>query len=101
MANPIASITGKGDKIDLKLPQKHKVNQIVLKEDIARGERVRKFVLEGKTNKGWGKIFEGSCIGHKFIHQFDAIEVSAVRLNILESIGEPQILDISVFYAED
>lgn len=101
MANPIAAISGKGERIDLKLPQKHKVNQIVLKEDIASGERVRKFVLEGKTNKGWEKIFEGSCIGHKFIHQFDAIEVSAVRLNILESIGEPQILDISVFYAED
>ena len=66
-------------------------------EDIARGERVRKFVLEGKTKKGWKTIFEGSCIGHKFIHQFEAMEVSAVRLKISESKGEPQIHRFEVF----
>ena len=66
-------------------------------EDISKGERVRKFVLEGKTKKGWQTIFEGTCIGHKFIHQFDDMEISSVRLNISESKGEPQILDFSVF----
>jgi alpha-L-fucosidase len=100
-SNPIASTSGAGEKINLKLANKQKVNLFVLMEDIAKGERIRKFVLEGKTNKGWEKIFEGSCIGHKFIHQFDAIEVSSVRLNVLESSGEPQLLDISVYYVED
>ena len=66
-------------------------------EDISKGERVRKFILEGKTKKGWQTIFEGSCIAHKFIHQFDDMEVSSLRLNILESKGEPQVLDFSVF----
>lgn len=100
-SNPIALTSGAGEKINLKLANKQKVNLVVLMEDIAKGERIRKFVLEGKTNKGWEKIFEGSCIGHKLIHQFDAIEVSSVRLNVLESSGEPQILDISVYYVED
>lgn len=66
-------------------------------ENIAKGERVRKFVLEGKTNKGWEPIFEGSCIGHKFIHCFDKMEVSAIRLIISESKGKPQILDFPVY----
>lgn len=70
-------------------------------EDISKGERVRKFVLEGKTKDGWKTIFEGSCIGHKFIHRFDGMEVSAVRLNIMKSKGEPQIQDLSVFNVEN
>ena len=96
-SNPIATTSGTGEKLNLELHKKRKVNQIVLMEDIAKGERVRKFVLEGKTNKGWQTIFEGSCIGHKFIHRFNDMEVSAVRLTVLEAKGEPQLLDVSVF----
>ena len=64
-SNPIATTFGTGEKIGLELPKKQKVNQIVLMEDISKGERVRQFVLEGKTEKGWQTVFEGSCIGHK------------------------------------
>ena len=96
-SNPTATTAGKGEKINLKLHKKQKVNQLVLMEDIAKGERVRKFILEGKTNAGWQMIFEGSCIGHKFIHRFDEMEVSAVRLTVLESKGESQLLEFSVF----
>jgi len=99
-SNPIATTFGTGEKIDLELPKKQKVNQIVLMEDISKGERVRQFVLEGKTTKGWQTIFEGSCIGHKFIHRFDALVVSAIRLQIPESQGEPQIQELSVYSVE-
>ena len=64
---------------------------------MAKGERVRKFVLEGKTKEGWVTIFSGSVIGHKFIHRFDYMEVSSVRLNVTESKGEPQIKSLQVF----
>ena len=96
-SKPIASTSGIGEEYTLTLPLKQKVNQVVLMEDIAKGERVRKFVLEGKTSNGWKAIFNGSCIGHKFIYRFDDTEVSAIRLNILESKGEPQLLNFLVF----
>ncbi len=98
---PVASTSGTREKLNLKLPRKQIVNQLVLMEDISKGERVRKFIIKGKTKKGWQTIFEGSCIGHKFIHRFDEMEVSAVRLNILESKGEPQILNFSIFNVEN
>jgi alpha-L-fucosidase len=94
---PIKSVSGKGKVVEIKLSKKQNVNQVVLMEDISKGERVRKFILEGKTNSGWQTIFEGSSIGHKFIHRFDVRELSSVRLKILESKGEPQILDFSVY----
>jgi hypothetical protein len=74
-----------------------KINQVVVMEDISKGERVREFTVEGKTEKGWETIFEGSCIGHKFIHTFDELEVSEVRFNVSESRSEPQILDFSIY----
>lgn len=99
-AKPIAITAGNGEKISLKLSKRQKVTQIVLMEDISKGERVRKFTLEGKTNKGWQTIFEGSSIGHKFIHQFDALEVSSVRLYITKSVWVPQVLEFAVFNNE-
>jgi len=99
-ANPVAAVSGTGKTFNLKLPEKQKVNHLVLMEDISKGERVRKFVLEGKSGNGWQIIFEGSCIGHKFIHRFDEMEVSDVRLNILESKGEPQIQNFQAYKVE-
>ena len=99
-SNPVAAVSGTGKTVNLKLLEKQKVNHVVLMEDISKGERVRKFVLEGKTAKGWQLIFEGSCIGHKLIHRFEDLEVSDVRLNILESKGEPQIQNFQVFKVE-
>lgn len=96
-SNPLATLSGNEKLLTTKLPKRTKINQIVLQEDIRLGERVRKFVLEGKTRKGWQKIYEGSCIGHKFIHVFDEMEVSAVRLTILESKGEPQIAFLGIY----
>ncbi len=96
-SNPIISVSG-NNKIIAKLLKRQLINQVVLEEDITKGERVRKFILEGKTKKGWQTIFEGSCIGHKFIHRFDDLEVSAVRLNVTESKGEPQIQSFEVFH---
>jgi alpha-L-fucosidase len=100
-SNPIASASGAGEKITLKLTKIQKVNQVVLMEDISKGERVREFVLEGKTKTGWQLIFKGSCIGHKFIHRFAEMVVSAVRLSVTESKGEPDIMNFSLFDFHD
>ncbi len=99
--NPIASTEGTGKKYTLDFPAKQEVNQVVLMEDITKGERVRRFVLEGKTEKGWQTIFEGSCIGHKFIHRFDETELSALRLRISESADKPLIIAFKAYYINE
>ena len=95
--NPIASTSGRGKEILLELPKKQAINQVVLMENIVKGERVRKFILEGKTAKGWQTIFEGSCIGHKFIHRLEVLELTAVRLRVLEHVAEPDIKAFHVY----
>jgi alpha-L-fucosidase len=96
-SNPLASTSANTEMVIMELPDLQKVNQIVLMEDISKGERVREFIVEGKTKDGWQHIFKGSCVGHKFIHRFEEMEVSALRLNVTESKGVPHILDFSVF----
>ncbi len=96
-SSPIASTPGTVKRINLKFPKRQSIDQVVLMEDISKGERIRKFILEGKTKNGWKTIFEGLCIGHKFIHRFDEMNISAIRLKILESQGEPKILNFSVY----
>ena len=99
--HPIATSSGKGEQHLLKLPKKQKVNQVVLKEDIQHGERVRKFILEGKTGKGWQVVFEGSCIGHKFIHRFEEMELTAMRLTISDYVAEPNIKSFMIYSNAD
>ncbi len=99
-SSPLAKTSGTGNKLTISFKGKQKINQLILKEDISLGELVRKFLIEIKTLKGWQKLFQGTCIGHKFIHQFEEIEVSAIRLKVLETLGEPHITDFSVFYIE-
>jgi alpha-L-fucosidase len=99
-SNPLAVTSGSGNKISLNLSKRQNLNQIVLMEDIAKGERIRQFTIEAKTEKGWEPIFEGSCIGHKFIHRFEKTQATSIRINILESKGTPQILEFSAFYVQ-
>ena len=99
-SDPIASASGTGKEVKLRIPKRQLINQVVIQEDIAHGERVREFLIEGKTKDGWQVIFEGSCIGHKFIHRFDKMEVNEVRLRIPQSRGEPQIKNFEVFKVE-
>ena len=87
-----------GPKMIIDFGKQQKVNQIVLKEDISMGEKVRKFTVEGKTNAGWKVLTEGSCIGHKFIATFAQTEVSMLRLVIPESNGNPIIKEFSAYH---
>ena len=96
-SEPLASASGNGKKIVLKVEGWQTVNQLVLMEDIVYGERIREFVLQGRTRRGWQDLSQGSCVGHKFIARFDRVEVSSVRLLIRKSLDEPRIRELSVY----
>lgn len=97
---PVARTTGKGTTVTLDFVRSEKVNHVILMEDIAHGERVREFVVEGNVNGSWVKLYDGSCIGHKFITRFDTTEISGLRLRIVNSVAEPLIRDFSVYYVK-
>ena len=100
-SDPLAVTSGSGARVKLDLENSTKINHIILQEDIALGERVRAFRVEGKTRNGWKEIVTGSCIGHKFIHQFDDLDCSELRLIVDQSDAKPVIQKFSVFYVDE
>ena len=82
---PVAETSGRGEGITLRLPQSQAISHIVLMEDIAHGERVRKYVVEGQMEPDeWRKLCEGTVIGHKHVQQITRQEISAVSTAQLE-----------------
>lgn len=95
---PVASGSGKGKSISVEFPGSKKINHVIIQEDIVEGERVREYSLEGKVKGRWKELCSGQVIGHKRIQQFEEVTCSGLRLVIKESIAEPQIKNLAVYY---
>ena len=80
--NPIATMSGEGEVLDLRLAKATKINHIILQEDISNGERVRNYKLEVFINNQWKEVGRGECIGHKRIQIIETVETSRIRLKI-------------------
>ena len=70
---------------------------MIISEDITKGERIRKYMIEAWKDNQWIQIAEGSSVGHKRIQNLDSITTNKVRLSITESSAQPQIKDFSVY----
>jgi alpha-L-fucosidase len=94
---PVAQTAGAGGTVELKLPKPKRVDHVVIMEQIARGERIRRYEVEGLVaGNRWQTLCEGQSVGHKRIQRFDAVEVAAVRLKTTESVATPQIRQLAV-----
>ena len=96
-SDPLARISGRGNTVSLVLESAHDIDQIVLQEDIAYGERVREFVLEAEIDGKWTTVYTGSSIGHKHIVKIDPVHTDKIRFVARTSSGEPQLKTISVY----
>lgn len=96
---PLAHATGRGQEHELRLLTETVIDHIVTMEQIAHGQRIRRYVIEGQTQAGWLELVAGTAIGHKKIDYFPAVAVHAVRLRVLEACGEPRIRDLAIYHA--
>jgi hypothetical protein len=101
LSNRVASVSGCGDTLSLTLPTGCAPNMLMLREKIANGERIRKFVVEACVDGEWIKVWAGTVVGHDRIERFEPLEASALRLTVLESAAEPQIREFSAWMVED
>jgi alpha-L-fucosidase len=70
---------------------------VILQEDLASGQRVREYRLEGRVEGSWRPIGAGTAIGHKRIQPVEPAPYEAVRLLVLRSTGVPQIRRLGVY----
>ena len=95
---PVAATRGEGSTVELVLQRPAPIDHVMLMEDIAHGERVRAYEVEGLTSgQTWQKLCEGVSVGHKRIQQFDRIEVARIRFRATQSVATPKIRRLAVF----
>jgi len=95
---PVAETEGQGGVVDLPLTRPAKIDHVIIMEEIAHGERIRKYEISGIVpGKGWMKLCAGMSVGHKRIHRFDTLEASKVRLRVTESAARPLIRKLAVY----
>jgi alpha-L-fucosidase len=96
--NAIAETSGKGKTISLKIGKEPvKINHVVIQENIAKGERVRKYTIEANVQGKWITLCTGISIGHKRIQVFDPVTTNEIRLRVDEFADTPDIKRLAVY----
>ena len=91
LGTPVGETRGTGTAVTLTLKASTSIAHVVLMENLAGGERVREYVVEGRIQGQWQPLSSGTAIGHKKIDRIAPAVVDAVRLRITRSAGTPDI----------
>lgn len=90
-----------GDQREYELKSSSKINVVLLQEDIARGQRVESFRVEGRVGGQWQLLGEGTTVGYKRMLRFPEVETEALRITIGSSRLEAHISNVAAYYAPD
>ncbi len=94
---PLSQTKGSGKSLKLNFSENQKVNHVIIQEDIAQGERIRKYQIEALVDGKWQSVATGESVGHKRIERFPEVTCRAVRVNVIEQTAEPKIKNLSAF----
>ncbi|MCG8308876.1 MAG: alpha-L-fucosidase [Cytophagales bacterium] len=98
----IKETSGKGEIVSLDLKEITEIDHIIIMEDIAFGERVRKYTVEGtKDGNTWFEILHGISVGHKRIDKFKPVKVRKIRFRADEHAALPIIKKFAVYMVGD
>ncbi len=92
----LAKTSGTGNLFELKLNSAQQINFVVIREDISKGEQIRKYELSGKTNGIWKSVAKGQSVGHKRIEKVNG-RFDALKLEIIENEGSVTIDNFSCY----
>jgi len=75
------------------------VGYVVLAEDIAQGQRIRRYRVEALRNGQWETIASGQSVGHKKIHPVEPVVTGRLRLVVSEAVCAPVLSGFAAFKA--
>lgn len=81
----------------IKLARPEKLHQLVIEEDIAKGENILSYSLGALINKEWKEIATGESVGHKRIQTFEEVTASELRFTVKKCAGEVAIKQITLY----
>jgi alpha-L-fucosidase len=85
--------------IEFKEPERVAISD--LRENIARGQFVSHYELEGYEGNTWIPLASGSTIGYRKLDRFEPRSVTKVRLRVEASLERPHPVRIGLFRSEN
>lgn len=82
----------------LRLPAGARVDRVVLAEDLAHGQMVRRFRVEVLVNGQWKQAARATTIGHKRILIFEPVRAAALRLVVEASLGPVRLRPMAAYF---
>lgn len=97
-SNPVVERMNINQKqLEISLPFNASIQQIVIQEDISKGENIRAYSLDAFINGDWKPIAEGISVGHKRIQNFSPTKASKIRFRVTESASDIFIKKLSIY----
>ena len=96
-ARAVAETSGSGRTVELRLTAPTAVDHVVLQEDIAQGERVRKYTIEGREQGVWASLGRGTAIGQLRIQPVGPRTVDAIRVTTTLAADTPRLLRVAAY----
>ena len=84
---------------ELAVARRTPIDTVRLAEDIADGQVVSRYVVQGLTDAGWRDLSRGTTIGYAKIDTFAPTPVSRVRVVVEESLETPDEISIIAYAA--
>jgi alpha-L-fucosidase len=86
-------------RLELDLAQAATVSVARLSENVARGQRVARYTLEGAEGEAdaWRNISSGTTIGYAKLDRFSSMRLRRIRLTIEDAVSTPEAVTIKLF----
>ena len=86
-------------RLELDLAEPATVSVARLSENIARGQRIARYTLEGaeREDDAWRNISSGTTIGYAKLDRFPSMRLRRIRLTIEDAVSTPDAVTIKLF----
>lgn len=92
-----ATATKEGKFNTYKLKEPTKINTMMLREDISKGQHIESFAIEALIAGKWQPIVAGTTVGYKRLIRFAECETSSIRIRINSSRGIAYINEVAAY----
>ena len=93
--------TAASSNYKIQLNSKQKINCIVLKEDIATGQKIKSFTIQFQLNNNTVYELHDNTVGKKRIVTFPATETDSFIIKVDDAKATPLLNEISAFFIEE
>ncbi|HDZ41173.1 MAG TPA: alpha-1,3/4-fucosidase [Bacteroidetes bacterium] len=88
-------------EIEYKFPFTREFNLFMIKENIAKGQRIEEFRIEALVNEDWVELGSSTTVGYKKLLTFPNTTSDRIRLTIKQSRDKAMITEIGLFLTPD